>query len=140
MTSAEPRPSSAVVRHQASELALELAVLDRHLARLRARRQVLSDELSHALTRLELREAAESPLALPDGAAGSPTPALEAAGESPEGVTVSPEVPHGDRCMRELRGSDVCWRMAGHKGKHRGSRSMAKRAQHHRERRAVGAS
>jgi hypothetical protein len=134
------RPSSAVIRHDAAELALELAVLDRHLARLRARRQVLADELARTLDRLEIREAAESPMELPSGFLDGPVSALEAAGESAGTYTVSPAIPHGDRCGKEMRGQDLCWRIAGHAGKHRGSRSMAKRAQHKRQRRAEGKS
>jgi hypothetical protein len=130
------RPSSAVIRHEASELALELSILDRHLARLRARRQVLNDRLQRALNRLEVREAVEAPMEIPAGLLDVPVPALKAASESPGDVTVLAEIPHGDRCMRELRGSDVCWRMAGHRGKCRGSRAMAKRAQYKRDVRA----
>ena len=56
------RPSSAVIRHDAADLALQLSILDRHLARLRARRQVLVDELTRTLDRLEICEAAEAPM------------------------------------------------------------------------------
>jgi hypothetical protein len=134
------RPSSAVIRHDAADLALELAVLDRHMARLRARRQVIADELVRTLDRLEIREAAESPMELPRGFLDGPASALEVAGESPGTYTVSPVVPHGDRCMELMRSDDVCWRIKNHRGKHRGSRSMLKRAAHKRERRAEGKS
>jgi hypothetical protein len=134
------RPSSAVLRHEAAELSLSLSILDRHLARLRARRQVLVDELARTLDRLEIREAAESPPDVTPLASGEPVLAIEEPDESSWTPTVSPAIPHGDRCGKELRGQDLCWRIAGHAGKHRGSRSMLKRAQHKRERRAEGKS
>lgn len=133
------RPSSAVVRHDAAELALQLAVLDRHLARLRAKRQVLADQLGQALNRLEIREAAEAPIDVTELTSGVPELTSGATSEAIE-YTVSPEIPYGDKCLEPVRGGDVCWRSKDHLGKHRGSRSMAKRAAHHRERRANGKS
>jgi hypothetical protein len=77
---------------------------------------------------------------LPAGFLDRPVSTLEVADESTATYTVSPVVPHGDRCMEPMRSDDVCWRIKGHRGKHRGSRSMLKRAQQKRQRRAEGKS
>lgn len=137
------RRSAAEIRIAASELALESEIIRAHIRRMQARLQTVQAALQRELYALELRLAADEPMALPAvpefplGMLGSDVVVDEAdGGDSDDGRLVAPIV----RCGHPLRGNPAnpCARSRGHAGKHRSHEAQARRARHKRDVRARG--